>query len=627
MAEPLKTAQVRAKLEELLALPDDTALRAGLDALGRERAFGGLTWYWGPRLYARNKLMFRPLILSRLSTFAIDDRGMFQFVPWKGEVGAALEPWLAQVDRDDDIDLFKQLFAWKHQQGWRRQDSVFVTELLKRFKTAGNEARRNIVLAKFDTWFMLDEATACELHRIDPKAAAPFIMKHLPRNFWGDEKRQLWAKLGKQLQDQNDDTHYWQLYRTQTPAKHWARDVKALCETERDAARLVDELKRRHLSGYGLDLGKTVYELVTLRGRDVFPYVIPELATFWRSWGAQSGLEELLKLAEERGWDDLWSGILRVAAGDSQFNREILKLLKEHALTDDKVARRLLLLVGVSREWNFPGFGVASVRQLYDDTALAMYRRFPDLIRGPFRLHLQFSWGAEASKLLRAAVDQRDEPLIDYLASRLLTRGGRYYGNHKLEGPDLLADYYQGLKENEQTFSRRAATALSQVPAYSIYDYNWLIKTNRLARLFFERSAESYLADRRALADLVEASEIHVQALAYRALGLDDPRAREFAADNLDILIGTLLRPLHRKTRLLAFKALLNAANSPERAQRVLTKAREAVDLPDKKYPKEQLIGFLGQLLHRWPEFRGPREQPVVYTRPMDARDVARTRA
>lgn len=621
MAEPLKTAQVRAKLEELLAGTDDVALRNALDTLGRERAFGGLTWLWGPRLYARNKTLFRPLILSRLATFVIDDRGMFQFQPWKGEVGAALEPWLAQVDREDDIDLFKQLFAWKHQQGWRRQDGVFVSELLKRFKTAGNEAKRNIVLAKFDTWFMLDEATSCELHRIDPKAAAPFILKHLPRNFWGDEKRQVWAKLAEQFRAQHDETHYWQLYRLQTPAKQWAKDVKALCAAERDPARLVEELKRRHLQAWGLDLGKTVYELVTLRGRDVFPYVIPELATFWRSWGSQSGLEELIKLAEERGWDDLWSALLRVAANDKQFNREVLKLVKQETLTDDKIARRLLLLVGVAREWNFAGFGMAQVKQLDDDTALALYRRFPDLVRGPFRLNLHFSWAAEATKLLRSAVDQRDEPLIDYLASRLLTRGGRYYGNHKLEGPDLLADYYQGLKANEQTFSRRAATALSQTPAYSIFDYNWLIRTNRLARLFFERSAESYLADRRAMADLVEASEIHVQALAYRALGLDDPRAREFAGENLDILVGTLLRPLHRKTRLLAFKALLNAANTAERAKRVLTKAREALDLPDKKYPKEQLIGFIGQLLHRWPEFRGPREQPVVYTR-----DVARAR-
>ncbi|MND07345.1 hypothetical protein D3C83_292520 [compost metagenome] len=61
MAEPLKVAQVRAKVEELLKGSDDIALRNALDELGKERAFGGLTWLWGPRLYARNKVVFRPL--------------------------------------------------------------------------------------------------------------------------------------------------------------------------------------------------------------------------------------------------------------------------------------------------------------------------------------------------------------------------------------------------------------------------------------------------------------------------------------------------------------------------------------------------------------------------------------
>ena len=92
-------------------------------------------------------------------------------------------------------------------------------------------------------------------------------------------------------------------------------------------------------------------------------------------------------------------------------------------------------------------------------------------------------------------------------------------------------------------FSRRAANVLGKVPAYSIYQYNALIKANRLARLLFERSASSYLADPRSLADLVEASEIHVMALAYRALGLNDLRAREQAVTHLAVADGHLAAP------------------------------------------------------------------------------------
>ena len=102
-------------------------------------------------------------------------------------------------------------------------------------------------------------------------------------------------------------------------------------------------------------------------------------------------------------------------------------------------------------------------------------------------------------------------------------------------------------------------------------------------------------------------------ALAYRVLAQDDPRARVAAAANLDILIGTLLRPVQRKTRLPAFGALLNAATNEENGRRILVKAREAMDLPDKKYPKEQLIGLIGQLLYRWPDLRESAEHPVIY--------------
>ena len=102
--------------------------------------------------------------------------------------------------------------------------------------------------------------------------------------------------------------------------------------------------------------------------------------------------------------------------------------------------------------------------------------------------------------------------------------------------------------------------------------------------------------------------------LAYRVLAQDDDRARRLAADMLDILLGTLLRPLHRKTRLAAFGALANAAKADATAAaRVLRRARDALRLPDTKYPKEQLVGLIGGILHTWPELRGPRERPVVY--------------
>ena len=103
--------------------------------------------------------------------------------------------------------------------------------------------------------------------------------------------------------------------------------------------------------------------------------------------------------------------------------------------------------------------------------------------------------------------------------------------------------------------------------------------------------------------------------LAYRALGMDDERARQQAADHLPLLLGTLLRPMQRDTRTLAFGALANAASSIESARLILERSMEALNLPDTRYPKERLLGLMAQLLHRWPELRGANEQPAVYER------------
>jgi hypothetical protein len=100
----------------------------------------------------------------------------------------------------------------------------------------------------------------------------------------------------------------------------------------------------------------------------------------------------------------------------------------------------------------------------------------------------------------------------------------------------------------------------------------------------------------------------------YRVLALPDARARALAADNIEILLGTLLRPLHRKTRMAAFDALANAARHSEMvAQRVHARAREALKLPDKKYPKAELIGLIARTLAAHPVLAAEAERPVVY--------------
>ena len=612
---------IRALLQRPMA---DAELREQLEQLATaEVSFSGFTWLFGPELYRRNRILFRPFILSRFSTYMTLPKWKVEIIRWKSGTAKILDAWLEEVDRNDDVDLFRKLYDWKlsAKYDWKlrdRRSEDISLEILARFRTAPNSAKRQVVLRKFDLWFQCDEATACDLYATDPRASGAFILRHLPSGWLsGSPKRVLWSRLIELADRQKDDEFRWKLYRRQVPLEAWTKECLALCDRLKSADELVRELEKRHPEGASLNLAEGFFQLVQRRGRDLFPYVMRHLRQVWAGWLTRGSYGKMADYARERGWWDLWSALLRTCSSPNEFNKEIRALLENKNLPERDVLDRLLALAGVSREWNWAGFGAALVHPLDEPVALRFYERFPDLLRGPYKLHVQSHlWGQHYPKLLGRFLAAGDEEMIDYLASRIVTRYGRWGSAEKmLADAEKLADYYTALKSDEAAFSRRCANVLGNVPAYSIWQYGQLVKENRLARLLFERSAASYLADPRSLADLVEASEIHVMALAYRALGLDDDRAREQAATHLPLLMGTLLRPMQRHTRTLAFGALANAASKAETARRILDRARDALNLPDVRYPKEQLLGLIAKLLHRWPELRGPREQPVVYER------------
>jgi hypothetical protein len=601
----------------------DAELREHLEKLAAsEISFSGFTWLFGPELYRRNRIFFRPFILSRFSTYMVLPKFRSRRVQWKGATARILEPWLAEVDRNDDADLFQRLYLWKLQSrnDWRVRDKraeEIARDLLVRYRGADSSARRQTALRKFDLWFELREDVACAIYDPDPKAAGPFILRHLPSRWLGGDKRKLWTRLIALADARKDEEFRWRLYRRQVPQEVWAKDCLGLCDSIRAGLELCRELEKRHPEGWNVNLASGFFQLVQRRGRDVFPYLVRHLRQVRAGFLIRGSYGKMADYARERGWWDLWSALIRTCSGLKEFNQEVAALVGHRSLPDTEAIERLLALAGASREWNWPGLGIATVHQLEEAVALALYMRFPELVRGPYKLHVQANmWGKTYSKLLQHFIAVGDEEMIDHLASRIVTRFGRWGNVPKLLAEaETLADYYAALKPDGAAFSRRAANVLGKVPAFSIWRYNPLIKENRLARLLFERSVSSYLADPRSLADLVEASEIHVMALAYRALGLDDPRAHEQASAHLPLLLGTLLRPMQRDTRTLAFGALANAANTVESARLILERAKDALGLPDRRYPKEKLLGLIARLLHRWPALRGANEQPVVYER------------
>src|SRR5215510_5408392 len=118
----------------------DVELREQLEQLAaNEISFSGFTWLYGPELYRRNRILFRPFILSRFSTYMVLPKWKVEVIHWKGDKEQILEPWLREVDEKDDADLFRKLYEWKlsAQFNWKKREArsrFIAAELLGRMK-------------------------------------------------------------------------------------------------------------------------------------------------------------------------------------------------------------------------------------------------------------------------------------------------------------------------------------------------------------------------------------------------------------------------------------------------------------------------------------------------------------
>lgn len=599
-------------------IADDAALKQRLEGMAAGHGFGALTWYWAPRLYQRNRAAFRAFILQHFSDFALLGEERFarvEPVEWAGAQAQALDEWLAEVDRADDVALFRKLYAWKHRdkKGWGLDEATWSRELADRFVAADTPAGRARVLEKFEQRAQLAEADALRMYQAAGPLATDFIVKHLPYRGWRDNADGRWQRLAEAARARGDHDFAWRLYRRQVPLDAWRKDVNALARSALSPQELLAALEQRHPEGTWWDLGSAFEELLVARGTDVMPYVQKHLQRVWHMFGRDSG-KAIARLAKSRGWVDFRIAVLVKCGDDDAYNEGLLETLNDASLDEPERLRRLALFSGVSREWNYLGWGLATVQQLDPKAALALYQRYPDLVRTQFKAHVTPAWRHDYVELFDRAWAAGDEELADHLASRYVTRGmwGRRDAK-ELAPAERVADLLVGLKLEPGAFARRAASILTRVPAYAVRDYASLVRNNRLARLLYERSMQDYLGDAAAVRDLVEGSEIHVQRLAYRVLGLDDARARQLAWDNIEILLGTLLRPLHRDTRIHAFGALKNAAHEAQGAAVVLARAREAFTLPDQHYPKEALLDLVAHVVARHPQLAAPGETRVVY--------------
>lgn len=600
------------ELDRLLAAGlGDRELRDAIEGLEDRSLLPFVVHRVARGLLERDPILFGPVVRPRLLLWGYDGRGKWHR-PWRTAVGKVDLEWLLRfAEERDDAPLFKAAMQLHFDSvAWRKRDALFRKELRSRFHRGLRSAERASLLERFAGLGHLDDASAIELYEAEPNLCKRFILDHVPPVEWDAHDRDRLPKLLDRTRSR-DPLFHFALYRTTVGSATWRRDVQSLIEQASDAE-LDSELERRHPAAPPSKIGDVFALLLEKRGDAATPYVHRHLADTVRGIFGSGGYETLIDLARRRGDERLWAGLLRYVATPKEYNAAVRELVRD--LTDGGSSRdRLLLLAGLGRELNFGRFSVARVQPLHDDVACALFDRAPELLDGVFKQHLFAGWHETYPHLLDRVLAAEHEDLLDFLASRFVTRGGFWVNKKLTVAAEKLSRYYEGLRRDPVVFAERSSNVLAQVPPFAIGSYDALLEGNRLARLLYEHAPVDYLASSRAIRDLLESPEIHAQRLAFRALALGLPSARRLAAENIDLLAATLLRPLHRRTRLVAFAALLNAADDEVTAAKVLSVAREAMHLPDLRYPKEELVGLIGRIVHRHAALRNERERNVVY--------------
>jgi hypothetical protein len=140
--------------------PDDLRLRDHLEGVALDLKFPDLTWFWGPLLYERNRVVFRSLILNNFSEFGFAF-GQSKSIRWSDHADR-LQRWLDKARANRDVTLVRRLLRWKYasRKGWGIDTQAWNKALVNDYRQATGPAARALVLDQYDDWFEIDEATA-----------------------------------------------------------------------------------------------------------------------------------------------------------------------------------------------------------------------------------------------------------------------------------------------------------------------------------------------------------------------------------------------------------------------------------------------------------------------------------
>jgi hypothetical protein len=486
----------------------------------------------------------------------------------------------------------------------------WAAELLARFRSADGPLQREQVLRELDRPLLLDEDSALELYRLQPDLASGFIRRHAPRGRRADDARLPWLRLMREALGQGDNELHFALYRAQVPPEQWARDTLELARRVANPERLCEELDRRHPQRWRADIGPHLHTLAQLRGEHMLSYLEGHATDVW-SARRRAGRAEMAELARRRGWWELWAQLTVLCTSAAEYDAQVMTLVQDQASPEAQVRQQLLQLAGA------PAAAEAvsgTDRPLKDATLLALYQRFPHYVRGPFRGRLAPSVKQPRTALLRRAVEQHDDELIDLLASHLSAYQPRSGDTALIDAAQLAANYYAGLVLDDASHAARAVRILKRVPAGTVQSLRQIERTNPLARALFARVRSAAQSFPETVAELLAAPDRQVLSLGLDTLARAGARSAVVVDANVDVLLEVLARSVDRPAARRVLK-VLRAVGTQQSAERVLQRLRERLADTGAVDAREAFAALAGELLQRFPELRMQGEQPVVYRR------------
>ena len=478
--------------------------------------------------------------------------------------------------------------------------------LLERLRVAATAAEREQLLRELDQPYLLGEDDALALYRIAGRSSSEFIRRHAPRGRRAEDARLPWSRMMREAMGHGDEDLYFALYRAQVPPDQWARETLELARRIANPEVLCAELNRRHPQRWRADIAPHLHALAQRRGEHILPYLQDHSAQIW-STKRRAGAKEMADLARLRGWWGLWGTLAALSATPADYDELVATVIGNHSTPEMQVRQQLLQLAS--------GADTKGTRlHLKDATLLALYRRFPHYVSGPFRAQLAVSVRRPRTAVLQLAIEQHDEEVVDLLATQLAAYQPRSGDSALIETARLAAAYYAQLGLHGTPLAARVGRILKRIPPGTIRGPAELERRNPLAELLFGVSRAALLTNQELLAELLGARNRYVVSLALQTLGDAGMKASGQINANLEALLATAARPFERPAlgRLLR---VLAATSSESTARLVLEWTREQLSQATSSASIDSLAGLAGALLQRFPRLRSSIEQPVVYRR------------